>query len=34
MSTYPDIPVIETRRLVLRGPEAGDYPDFKATFAS
>ena len=28
------IPVIETRRLVLRGPEAGDYPDFKATFAS
>ncbi len=34
MSNYPDIPVIETRRLVLRGPEAGDYPDFKATFAS
>ncbi len=29
-----DIPVIETRRLILRGPEAGDYPNFKATFAS
>ncbi|WP_095588442.1 GNAT family N-acetyltransferase [Actibacterium ureilyticum] len=29
-----DIPVLETRRLVLRGPEPGDYPDFKATFAS
>ena len=28
------IPVIETRRLVLRGPEAEDYPDFKATFSS
>ncbi|MFO7770132.1 GNAT family N-acetyltransferase [Roseovarius gahaiensis] len=28
------IPTIETRRLVLRGPEAGDYPDFKATFSS
>jgi len=28
------IPVIETRRLVLRGPEPQDYPDFKATFAS
>ncbi|MGR3462873.1 MAG: GNAT family N-acetyltransferase, partial [Roseovarius sp.] len=34
MSTYPDIPVIETRRLRLRGPEVGDYPNFKATFAS
>lgn len=28
------IPVIETRRLVLRGPEPQDYPNFKATFAS
>ena len=28
------IPVIETRRLVLRGPEAEDYPNFKATFTS
>ncbi len=28
------IPVIETRRLILRGPEPGDYPDFKATFSS
>jgi len=28
------IPVLETRRLVLRGPEPQDYPDFKATFAS
>jgi RimJ/RimL family protein N-acetyltransferase len=34
MTAYPDIPVIETRRLALRGPEPGDYPDFKATFAS
>lgn len=34
MSGYPDIPLIETRRLVLRGPEPQDYPDFKATFAS
>ncbi|XDA99147.1 GNAT family N-acetyltransferase [Sulfitobacter sp. LCG007] len=33
MSTA-DIPVIETRRLVLRGPEPEDYPDFKATFTS
>lgn len=32
--TFASIPVIETRRLVLRGPEPGDYPDFKATFAS
>ena len=32
--TMPDIPVLETPRLVLRGPEAGDYPDFKATFTS
>ncbi|MDW4497298.1 GNAT family N-acetyltransferase [Sulfitobacter sp. D35] len=29
-----DIPVIETARLVLRGPEPEDYPDFKATFTS
>lgn len=29
-----NIPVIETKRLVLRGPEAEDYPDFKATFSS
>ncbi|MGR3821576.1 MAG: GNAT family N-acetyltransferase [Salipiger marinus] len=29
-----DIPVLDTRRLVLRAPEAQDYPDFKATFAS
>ncbi|MEQ8898838.1 MAG: GNAT family N-acetyltransferase [Roseovarius sp.] len=28
------IPVLETRRLSLRGPEPQDYPDFKATFAS
>jgi RimJ/RimL family protein N-acetyltransferase len=28
------IPVIETERLILRGPEPGDYPDFKATFTS
>lgn len=28
------IPVLETHRLVLRGPEPGDYPDFKATFTS
>ncbi|MEM8731085.1 MAG: GNAT family N-acetyltransferase [Pseudomonadota bacterium] len=33
MSTT-DIPVLETQRLVLRGPEAEDYPDFKATFTS
>ena len=29
-----DIPVIVTRRLVLRAPEPEDYPDFKATFSS
>jgi len=29
-----NIPVLETQRLVLRGPEADDYPDFKATFSS
>lgn len=28
------IPVLESRRLVLRGPEPEDYPDFKATFTS
>lgn len=28
------IPVIETRRLILRGPEPQDYPNFKATFSS
>ncbi|SFR09608.1 GNAT family N-acetyltransferase [Poseidonocella sedimentorum] len=28
------IPVLETQRLILRGPEPGDYPDFKATFSS
>ncbi|WP_299968430.1 GNAT family N-acetyltransferase [uncultured Roseobacter sp.] len=28
------IPRIETNRLVLRGPEPQDYPDFKATFTS
>ena len=28
------IPVIETRRLILRGPTPDDYPDFKATFTS
>ena len=29
-----EIPVVETKRLILRGPEAEDYPNFKATFAS
>ena len=29
-----EIPVIETNRLVLRGPEPEDYPDFRATFSS
>jgi RimJ/RimL family protein N-acetyltransferase len=28
------IPVIETERLVLRGPEPKDYPNFKHTFSS
>lgn len=28
------IPTLETERLVLRGPEAEDYPNFKATFSS
>ena len=31
---HRDIPVLETARLLLKGPEAQDYPDFKATFAS
>lgn len=31
---HRDIPQIETARLILRGPQPGDYPDFKATFAS
>ncbi|MCW9042607.1 MAG: GNAT family N-acetyltransferase [Pseudopelagicola sp.] len=29
-----NIPVLETKRLVLRGPAPADYPNFKATFAS
>ncbi|WP_171178030.1 GNAT family N-acetyltransferase [Ruegeria sp. HKCCD8929] len=29
-----NIPTLETRRLILRGPEPQDYPDFKATFTS
>ena len=29
-----DIPVLRTRRLELRGPQAEDYPNFKATFTS
>jgi RimJ/RimL family protein N-acetyltransferase len=28
------IPVIETERLILRGPEPEDYPNFKHTFSS
>ena len=28
------IPTLETNRLILRAPEAVDYPDFKATFTS
>lgn len=31
---HRDIPVLETTRLVLRGPDPEDYPNFKATFAS
>ena len=31
---HKDIPVLETQRLVLRGPDASDYPNFKATFSS
>ena len=33
MSTVA-IPTLETDRLILRGPEPEDYPDFKATFTS
>lgn len=32
--TCRSIPEIETRRLVLKGPEPEDYPDFRATFTS
>jgi RimJ/RimL family protein N-acetyltransferase len=32
--SHAAIPTLTTRRLVLRAPEPGDYPDFKATFAS
>ena len=28
------IPTLETKRLILRGPEPEDYPDFKSTFTS
>ncbi|KAJ54716.1 GNAT family acetyltransferase [Actibacterium mucosum KCTC 23349] len=31
---HRDIPVLETGRLILRGPEPEDYPNFKATFTS
>ncbi|MDJ0821671.1 MAG: GNAT family N-acetyltransferase [Paracoccaceae bacterium] len=31
---HRDIPVLDTQRLQLRGPEPENYPDFKATFAS
>lgn len=31
---HRDIPTLETGRLVLRGPEPDDYPNFKATFTS
>ncbi|PYG31163.1 GNAT family N-acetyltransferase [Pelagimonas varians] len=31
---HRDIPTLESRRLVLRGPDPEDYPDFKATFSS
>ena len=31
---HRDIPVITTKRLILRGPDPVDYPDFKATLAS
>ncbi len=31
---HRDIPVLESNRLILRGPASEDYPDFKATFAS
>ena len=32
--TMQNIPTIETQRLILRGPEPEDYPDFQATFTS
>ena len=32
--SFQTIPDLETARLVLRGPQAKDYPDFKATFTS
>jgi len=31
---HRDIPVLETERLLLRGPDPEDYPNFKATFSS
>ncbi len=31
---HTQIPTIETRRLILRGPAPEDYPDFQATFTS
>ncbi len=31
---HRDIPVLQTRRLQLRGPQPEDYPNFKATFTS
>jgi RimJ/RimL family protein N-acetyltransferase len=34
LTGHRDIPVLETGRLVLRGPAPEDYPNFKATFAS
>ena len=34
MMSTSTIPLIETKRLILRGPEPNDYPNFKATFAS
>ncbi len=31
---HRDIPELETERLVLKAPQAEDYPDFQATFTS
>lgn len=31
---HRDIPILRTPRLELRGPQAEDYPNFKATFTS
>lgn len=31
---YTNIPTIQTKRLILRGPAPEDYPNFKATFSS